>query len=351
MAPYRNSRSASSSSQQAQDERSHKDNLSGSRLSTQVKDAKPNQNKSSSSRPRSKSSPLIEIEQPYKKVSSLQVEDRQPCYLLKAHPEIRNEIYRLVLVSEDPIEVGASDAPPMDPPFLRTCSLIRFEARGIFYKENTVKFTVVDYNIRRIVRWFDLSPSHHDLCTKIHVQLSVSHKWVYCWSALLNWAYAYRQGRCGRLTLDSSSVAPNNAHATESDRIQAVSLFDIADRHLKSHVDDFRGALDQYHMSSMRGTNSIWWDHPTPLDPYYYRYSLGPAPSSSDPFGLRAGPVFPSPSTLSISRNEITPSYPAFPHPALRFYKGSYFDPPLVQYGHPSSYPPLQTHPARQDRH
>ena len=360
MAPHQNTRSGLRSSQQVQDEQSHKNNLSGSRpahksktrsqiktkaparapvsksktsrhtrkpspvhaLSTKVEDAKPDQNKSSSSR--SKSSPLIEVEQPYKSASSLQVEDKQPCYLLDAHPEIRNEIYRLVLVSDGRIEVGADDALPLDPPLLRTNRQIRSEARGIFYKENTVKITVLDYDVRKIVKWVDQSPAHHDMCTKMHLQLFVSSSWIYCFHAMLNWAYAYFQGRCGRLTLESSSLAPNDANAKDVNRLEVIAMFDALENHplvgrSKSDPDTVRMTISHHHGNNMKGT--LWWDR-APLRHFSYetlywdKYWLHErAPSPHDPFGLRKGPLAPSPSALTGYMNAPAPPLPYLPFP------------------------------------
>jgi hypothetical protein len=303
MAPYQNTRSGLRSSQHDEqpNEDTHYDSLSRSQ---------------------------VDDEQSSENISGLQVEDEQPCYLLEIHPEIRNEIYRLVLVSKDPIEVAATDTPPMDPPLLRTCSQIRTEARGIFYKENKVNFAVLDYDIRKIVDWLDRSTARHDLFANAQLALSVSSRWVYCWHALLNWAYAYHQGRCGRLTLDSSSIAPNDAHAKEADRLEAIAMFDRFEKRpvggsLKYHDNFLRNTLLAYHANHMRG--GIWRDHPSfppPINRYYYRYSLGESPSPLDPFGLRHGPLAPLPSAVSMSRNEATPPHPATPHAALRFYKG-----------------------------
>lgn len=79
---WRNTRSGLRSSQQIQDEQPNEDTCSYSLSSSQVDDEQSSQN-----------------------VSSLPLKDEQPCYLPDLHLEIRNEIYRLVLVSKDAIEV------------------------------------------------------------------------------------------------------------------------------------------------------------------------------------------------------------------------------------------------------
>ncbi|KAM0689619.1 hypothetical protein Q7P36_010490 [Cladosporium allicinum] len=270
MAPYQNTRSGLHSSQQVQEEPPNEDTSSDSSFTSQVGDEQPLQNT------RAKSSPQVEDKQPYQSKPSLQARDERPCYLLNIHPEIRNEIYRLVLVSNGVIEVASADTPPMDPPLLRTCSQIRTEARGIFYKENKVRFTVKNYDIRKIVAWLDRSAARHDLLANAHLALSVSSDWVFCWYALLNWAYAYREGRCGRLTLDASSIAPNDVHTKDADRLEAIAMFDAVEnnsaaRRFKFDANFLRDTLLTYHGNHMNG--GIWWDHPSfppPSDLYLH---------------------------------------------------------------------------------
>ncbi|KAK5684160.1 hypothetical protein LTS10_004024 [Elasticomyces elasticus] len=57
--------------------------------------------------------------------------------LLGLPPEMRNAIYRYVLVNPDPIEVSPGRPYAYKPAFLSTCRQIRAEADGIFMNENT----------------------------------------------------------------------------------------------------------------------------------------------------------------------------------------------------------------------
>ena len=197
------------------------------------------------------------------------------CHLFELSPELRNTIYRLALVSNNTIEVGAADAPPMDPPLLMTCRQIRREARGIYYQENAMNFTTLDYDVRKIVTWLDRSPAHHDLYANARLTLSVTNQYTICWYNLHNWTYMYRKGRITRLTLASSSLATgrDSIHATNSDRRQASGLFDVAEAHLAAGSDPHTShvAREQYRQSSMSPDpvrHKIWWnnlDPPTPL--------------------------------------------------------------------------------------
>jgi hypothetical protein len=168
----------------------HHNTRSGLRASQQVENEQPIEDTRSSLRSRSsshsESSSQVEDDQPCQNTRTPQVEEKQPCYLLNIHAEIRNEIYRLVLVSEDKIRVGVHDAPPMDPPLLRTNRQIRSEARGIFHKENRAEFAVLNYDIRKIIAWLDLSLIHHSLYANTRLELSVTDQYTICWYNLHN---------------------------------------------------------------------------------------------------------------------------------------------------------------------
>lgn len=66
------------------------------------------------------------------------------CHLLDLPPELRNLIYRSVLVQNRDIDVRSQgfDVPPL----LSTCKKIRKEARSIFYYENTFAVEVYDFD-------------------------------------------------------------------------------------------------------------------------------------------------------------------------------------------------------------
>jgi hypothetical protein len=59
--------------------------------------------------------------------------------------ELRNEVYRLILISPCPIYVIPEDH--IEPELLRTCSQIRKEARSIFEKENDFRIEVFDMRL------------------------------------------------------------------------------------------------------------------------------------------------------------------------------------------------------------
>ena len=68
--------------------------------------------------------------------------EEQPSPLLRLPAELREHIYRYVLVNDEPIAIPSQSwtlgfpLDPSDPPFTCTCRQIRSEALAIFYSEN-----------------------------------------------------------------------------------------------------------------------------------------------------------------------------------------------------------------------
>lgn len=76
--------------------------------------------------------------------------------LLAMAPELRNWIYRLVLVSDAAIDVS-SESPATPPGLLGTCRQIREEATSIYYHENAFTAMTVTHahaGYKRMISWF-----------------------------------------------------------------------------------------------------------------------------------------------------------------------------------------------------
>ncbi|KAK4544202.1 hypothetical protein LTR36_004412 [Oleoguttula mirabilis] len=79
--------------------------------------------------------------------------------LLALAPELRNMIYRSVLISADPIDISCEDA-ATPPAILATCRQIKEEATSIYYGENTFSATEPPSTLPKAetyVRWLDRS--------------------------------------------------------------------------------------------------------------------------------------------------------------------------------------------------
>jgi hypothetical protein len=65
--------------------------------------------------------------------------------------ELRNRIYREVLVPEPYIYLSQDDYGPQ-PPLLRTCTQIRTEAMGIYYLENNFRAYIFEFDLRKLLQ-------------------------------------------------------------------------------------------------------------------------------------------------------------------------------------------------------
>jgi hypothetical protein len=190
---------------------------------------------------------------------------KQSSPFLNFEAELRNEIYRLVLVSK-PIVVEIADAPPVDHPLLKTCRQIRTEARGIYLRESKLIFAVRNLDIRKVVVWLDRSPAHpdvHSMYANAQLALTATPKDRSSWAFLRYWAFLYRAGRCPRLTSASFNARSDATHYLPArDQLQAISLFDVAESHLMSDLNTFSAALERYRedfMAPHENNHRIWW--------------------------------------------------------------------------------------------
>lgn len=69
----------------------------------------------------------------------------------KIPPEIRNSIWRNVLVSSDPIHVTKDQ--PHQPSLLRTCTQVREEASSIYFNENQFELPMVGFDSTLGLKW------------------------------------------------------------------------------------------------------------------------------------------------------------------------------------------------------
>ncbi|KAK4549861.1 hypothetical protein LTR36_005162 [Oleoguttula mirabilis] len=116
--------------------------------------------------------------------------ESERCALLSLPPELRNRIYRFVLVESDDIHVAATGPLPVEPGFLRTCSQVRNESSAIYYKKNKFNFVVKNHNARLYVQWAEASFKHYTSNHSFTIFSSTN------WPNLLTWAKDYYSCKC-----------------------------------------------------------------------------------------------------------------------------------------------------------
>ncbi|KAI7233939.1 hypothetical protein KC330_g5070 [Hortaea werneckii] len=156
-------------------------------------------------------------------------------HLLTVPGELRNVIYRLVLLSDERIKIDKTHRKM--PPMLRTCQQIYAEARSIYFGENSFQVTV--RHLRPTV------PGHHwifDKETRLDLYVKLIGK--FDWENLVSWLSWYHRYKgiylgCFR---DRDSTL---------ERLDHVCLaFDIVKKMLRTKWEVVRAVLDIYRESS-----------------------------------------------------------------------------------------------------
>ena len=129
----------------------------------------------------------------------------EPSPLVELPPELRNKVYRYVLLSEGPVHVGATGF--MEPPLLMTAKQIRQEASSIFYKENEFDVLIIDYDIKNCIKWdrkIKAGFRRGDFVGRVSYGGSITYSSRRDWENLLGWMKAYHKG-----TVSCSAARPS----------------------------------------------------------------------------------------------------------------------------------------------
>lgn len=121
--------------------------------------------------------------------------------LFRLSPELRNTIYRLVLVEDHdeyeiwPVEVDEFGVP--EPALLLSNKVIRSEALGVFYYENHFSCTVRNFNpapVLLLQSKFKMPFDEHPMFISIRSdRRDITRK---TWKNLVAWIHMYHKGKC-----------------------------------------------------------------------------------------------------------------------------------------------------------
>lgn len=141
--------------------------------------------------------------------------EEEPPGLFTLPAELRNEIYRLVLLSQSRITIGARNHE--QPALLRTCRQLREETSSIFYDENRFLTRVQD--MRMVI------PASHWCITRIRAPNFSAHmSGTMSWSNTLKWLERYYRGEAIRLG-SVPNCGPDRIHMNV-----AAHIFGVVDR-------------------------------------------------------------------------------------------------------------------------
>ncbi|KAK5127464.1 hypothetical protein LTR85_006803 [Meristemomyces frigidus] len=137
--------------------------------------------------------------------------------LLTLPLEMRNRIYRFVLVEPQNIVIRANEKPPEEPALLATCRQVRQESLNIYWKENNFEIEVRDYLAAFYARWCTKSKDKSDSkynCTHTFTLLGRINWWN-----LKAWLRACYNKECRGLDADNAN----------EEMAVAAHLFDIVE--------------------------------------------------------------------------------------------------------------------------
>lgn len=161
-------------------------------------------------------------------------------HLLTLPGELRNVIYRLVLLSDKRIKIDKTHRKM--PSLLRTCQQIYAEARSIYFGENSFQVTV--RHLRPII------PRRHWILStkKMRVDLCINLIGKFDWENLMSWLacyHRYKGAYLGCFRGRESSARRRLDHVT--------CAFSIVDRMFKTKWQDVRAVLDVYRETTELG--------------------------------------------------------------------------------------------------
>lgn len=131
--------------------------------------------------------------------STLKISSSTASPLLSLPPELRNRIYRYVLVTRKKIRIKKVSQLPAEPPLLRTCRLVRQEARAIWHCENVFHFSIKASDASHFIAWCRRSKLHSEGHHAVRIDNVVN------WDNLKAWLEAYYADECGGLRLVGDS--------------------------------------------------------------------------------------------------------------------------------------------------
>ncbi|KAI5359864.1 hypothetical protein Slin15195_G117250 [Septoria linicola] len=108
--------------------------------------------------PRTLSSQLSPTSTSSSQEPSQDVNTSEP-HFLSLPAELRNDIYRYAILSDDKIKIATNMAqPPQEPAMLRVNRQTRHEALGIYYQENHFRFDMHNFDARAYTNWIQAKP-------------------------------------------------------------------------------------------------------------------------------------------------------------------------------------------------
>ncbi|KAK4496542.1 hypothetical protein PRZ48_012522 [Zasmidium cellare] len=176
-----------------------------------------------------------------------------PCRLWKLPGELRNRIYRYVLLK--PEDAAGNDRIIVDatgydrPGVVSTCKQIRKETLKIFYSENAFHIEVINYNSSTLLRWEShLKPMRMQerghLFVSVHLEDEVG--W---WANLLLWLQRFHERKVRTRALAPEQVLKVFNSKDAGTHLMGAMFMTVDEfrdqpwQRIEKHIQNFRPAL------------------------------------------------------------------------------------------------------------
>ena len=151
--------------------------------------------------------------------------------LILLPPEIRNEIWRAVLVETDAIEIPSTGPRPTPPALLQTCRRVREEGIWIYLRDNTFSMLIQEFDARMYLSWIQFSPLHMDCNLQFDMFPSTN------WKALLYWLEAHYYGETDEQYPQSNAESRQNLSQNPPlHQDAAIKLFETVDKITEAQI-------------------------------------------------------------------------------------------------------------------
>lgn len=168
--------------------------------------------------------------------------------LFKLSPELRNAMYRLVLIDqEDGVEISKTHGIP-EPALMTTCKLVRSESHSIFYQENIINHYVEMYDTAPIDFILHKLPAG---CWRGAENVRLVLDWNPCWKNLVSWLQAFRRQEY----IGIGATVSGDGKSAEVVIVQG--LFNVASQSVTVSSEAFECVLESMH-SALLAVESDW---------------------------------------------------------------------------------------------
>lgn len=167
------------------------------------------------------------------------------CRLLDLPAELRNDIYRLVVLQTDDIVVSTEGI--NEPPLLKACKQIRVEALPIYYAENSFELQIRDCNSNAVFKWEQSVRCRILLQRKVKCKVEISLLGTANWQNLREWLKRLHAKELHTGVVDVVGALPQKVCGKEARMHVVGSMFRLVSKTRSRPWEDVDALLEDQH--------------------------------------------------------------------------------------------------------